>query len=172
MKPDIQKILYATDLSKNAAHAFRYALYLSRKVDADIIILHVVEKMSRDAELTLRAYLDKEDRGEILKKRIAGAVDRIKNRIKRFCEKEIEEHPDCEKRVASIEVCEGYPAEEILGKAEKFDCDAIVIGTHEKGFAGHTFLGSVAKRVLRRSRKPTFVVPVPKAESDLSIHDD
>ena len=27
MLPDINKILYATDLSKNSAHAFRYAVF-------------------------------------------------------------------------------------------------------------------------------------------------
>lgn len=171
MKPDIKKILYATDLSQNAAYAFQYALYLSKKVGANIVILHVIEKMSQDAALAMRAYLDREDREKIVKKRISSATDRIKNRLKKFCDKVIEDHPDCVDRIASVEVCEGYPAEEILEKAEAFNCDAIVIGTHEKGFTSHTFLGSVAKRVLRRSRKPTFVVPVPRKETDLSIHD-
>ena len=46
MGPDIQKILYATDLSQNAAYAFRYALYLAEKLNAKLIILHVIEKMS------------------------------------------------------------------------------------------------------------------------------
>jgi hypothetical protein len=32
MLPDINKILYATDLSKNSAHAFRYAVYFAKRV--------------------------------------------------------------------------------------------------------------------------------------------
>ncbi|NIV98330.1 hypothetical protein GWN26_03925, partial [Candidatus Saccharibacteria bacterium] len=35
-----------------------------------------------------------------------------------------------------------------------------------------TFLGSVAKRVLRRARKPMFIIPLPKGEIDLTVHDD
>ena len=70
-----------------------------------------------------------------------------------------------------IEVREGYPAEEILRQVEKHKCDAVVMGAHEKGIS-HTFLGSVAKSVLRRCRKPTFVVPLPETEIDLSMHDE
>jgi nucleotide-binding universal stress UspA family protein len=171
MMPEIKKILYTTDLSKNSAHAFGYAVYLANNLDAEIVILHVVERMSHDAELALRAYLDKKDREKIFKDRIGHAAERIKNRIKLFCEKELETQPEDLARIASIEVCEGYPAEEILRKSETFGCDIILMGTHEKGFTSHTFLGSVAKRVLRRSRKPAFVVPLPQEETDLSFRD-
>ena len=78
--------------------------------------------------------------------------------------------PKCAKKMASIEVCKGYPEEEILKKADKFNCDAIIMGTHQKGMT-HTFLGSVAKRVLRRSRIPVFIIPLPKGETDITFHD-
>jgi nucleotide-binding universal stress UspA family protein len=45
------------------------------------------------------------------------------------------------------------------------------MGAHEKGIA-HTFLGTVAKRVLRRSRKPVFIIPLPKGKTDTSFDDD
>jgi nucleotide-binding universal stress UspA family protein len=166
MRPDIEKILYATDLSQNAAYTFHFAVYLAEKLDAELIILHVVRKMTPDVLITLQTYLDKKDREKIYKDRIIHAIDRIKNRLQLFCEKELEGQPECAKRIASIEVCEGYPDDEILGNAEKFDCDAIVIGS------SHTILGGVAKRVLRTSRKPVFVVPIPKAGPDMSLDDD
>ena len=43
MIPNINKILYATDLSDNSAYAFRYAINSALKHDAAIIILHVFE---------------------------------------------------------------------------------------------------------------------------------
>lgn len=170
MSVNIGKILYATDLSKNAAYAFRYAVYLAKKVDAEIVILHVVEKMSPEAQITLQAYLDPEDHKKLLAERVKHAIERIKKRLKVFCEKQLQGDQQVEDRIESIKVCEGYPAEEILKKAETLNCDAIVMGAHEKGFT-HTFLGSVAKSVLRRSRHPTFIVPLPKGEIDLSVHD-
>ena len=66
----------------------------------------------------------------------------------------------------SIEVCEGFAAERILGMADEFDCDMIIMGTHGKGIIGNTFLGSTAKRVLRRTRKPIYIIPLPKDETE------
>ena len=43
MIPRIKNILYATDLSKNSAYAFRYAVNSAQKHDAQIHILHVIE---------------------------------------------------------------------------------------------------------------------------------
>jgi len=45
MIPKINKILYATDLSKNAAYVFRYAINTAEKHDAEIIILYAIEEM-------------------------------------------------------------------------------------------------------------------------------
>ena len=95
-------------------------------------------------------------------------MDRIRDRLKLFCEKELKNDPDCAKRVESLEVLEGYPAEVILGKADELNCDMIVMGTHGKGILSQTFLGSVTKRVLRRTRKPVFIIPLPKGEIDIT----
>ena len=64
-------------------------------------------------------------------------------------------------RIASIDVRDGEPAESILRKAKELDVDMIVMGTHEKGFA-QVFLGSVAKTVMRSSKIPVVVVPLPR----------
>ena len=48
----------------------------------------------------------------------------------------------------------------ILAKADQYDCDMIVIGSHGKGALNHTMLGSVAQRLLRSTRKPVLVVPI------------
>jgi nucleotide-binding universal stress UspA family protein len=158
---EIKRILYATDLSRTAPHAFRHAVYLAEKLDAELIILHVLERMSSDALLTLHAYMDEGDRKRIQAGRVDKAIDRIRKRVEAFCERELAGREELSRRVTSIDVCVGYPAEEILEKCETERCDAVVLGSHEKGLR-HTFLGSVAKRVLRRSRIPAFVVPLPR----------
>jgi len=75
-------------------------------------------------------------------------------------------------RVQRIEISQGFPAEEILEKANELECDAIVMGTHSKGLIANTFLGSVAKRVLRRTRKPVFIIPLPRGQTDITFIDD
>jgi nucleotide-binding universal stress UspA family protein len=45
------------------------------------------------------------------------------------------------------------------------------MGIHGKGLIRHAFSGSTAKRVLRRTRKPVFIVPLPKGESEITFYD-
>ena len=158
MTPDVQKILYATDLSPNAESAFQYVAYLAQKLDAQIYVLHVIEPLSEDARLAFLAYFDVAQRKKISEDRMTGVVARIKSKLDQFCRAELQADPQLLQKIAKIEVCEGYPAEEILKQAQVFNCDMIVVGTHQSD-TSHTFLGSVAKRVLRRSIRPVVVIP-------------
>ena len=172
MMPDIKKILYATDLSDNSAYAFRYAVNSALKHDAVITILHVFEPVSTSNRRVLDLYLSEELRKKIFNERVSDTIDRIRNRLEAFCDRELNGDRKLADWIESVEVCEGFPAEEILNKADEFDCDAIVMGTHGKGLIRHAFLGSTAKRVLRRTRKPVFIIPLPKGETDITFHDD
>ena len=96
-------------------------------------------------------------------------VNNIRERLNKFCEKARKDDPSCTFNVDKIEVCEGYPANTILEKADEFDCDLIVMGTHGKGRIAHAFLGSVAEKVLQRSKKPVFTIPLPEGDTDLSF---
>ncbi|MFC1577428.1 universal stress protein [Thermodesulfobacteriota bacterium] len=61
--------------------------------------------------------------------------------------------------------------QKILSKAQELNCDEIIMGTHSKGIIANTFLGSTAKRVLRRSRKSVFIIPLPKERADSTLDD-
>ena len=166
MIPQIKKILYATDLSDNSAYVLRYAINSAKKHDAKIIILHVLDIMPAIAQTDIT----EEKQHKIFKEKIAVTLDRIQKRLKIFCEKELKDDPECTEMVESIEVREGFPAEVILSKADELNCDLIIMGTHGKGIIQHAFLGSTAKRVLRRTRKPVFIIPLPKGELDITFH--
>jgi nucleotide-binding universal stress UspA family protein len=43
------------------------------------------------------------------------------------------------------------------------------MGTHGKGAISHAFLGSVSEKVLRRIRKPVYIIPLPKGETDITL---
>lgn len=172
MIPQIKKILYTTDLSDNSAYVFRYAINSAKKHNANIIILHVLERMSSSTKTLIDSYLSEEIQKKISEDRKAWSMDRIRNRLKIFCEKELKDDPDCKDRVDAIKVYEGFPAEVILQKADELNCDAIIMGTHGKGIIANTFLGSTSKRVLRRTRKPVFIIPMPKGEMNITFHDD
>ena len=174
MIPKIQKILYATDLSPNSVYALRYAINSAIKHDADIIILHVFEKVDPAGNAWLDTYLYEGQHQRFYNEHITEAKDLIRKRLKALRDNELNElknNPQFEDIKISLETSDGFPAEEILRKAEELNCDAIIMGTHSKGIIANTFLGSTAKRVLRRSRMPVLIIPLPQGETDITSQD-
>ena len=166
----IKKILYATDLSKNSAYAFRYAVDMAKNHQAEIYLLHIVESLGPFAEAVIENYLTMKDSGHH-ERIVAESMERTRKKIEAFCDRELAGHPEIISDHVTIDVHEGYPVEEILTKANNCDCDVIVIGTHGKGLVNHTFLGRMAERVLTRARKPVIVVPLPGGETEASLPD-
>jgi len=175
MIPQIRNILYATDLTKNSAYAFRYAINSAQKHDAQIYILHVLQKLSPSEEANIAvyvySYLPHLQLEKIRQEKKNELINRINKRLGEFADQELKDDPEMLKRLASILVVDGDPADEILEKAEELNCDLIIMGTHGKGLISHTFLGSVSEKVLHRTRKPVFIVPIPKGDIDISFRD-
>ena len=117
------------------------------------------------------SYLDDDETEQIAEEKIAYAKELILKRLQTLCKKELNSDPEAEDVIESIEVVGGYPADEILSKADEFNCDVIFMGTHGKGFLKHAYFGSTSKKVLRRTQKPVFIVPLPLGDTDITFHD-
>ncbi len=169
MIPQIKKILYATDLSKNSAYAYQYAMNLAEKYDAEIVILHVIEPIPPMVKHYVKGFVDEINWEEKVKYEQETAIERIKKRLEDFCKRESQDAPQCLALVSTILVRPGHPVEEILKAADEEDCSIIVLGTHGKGFLKQTFLGSVARSVLDRAKKPVFIIPLPHGETGITI---
>lgn len=162
MLPEIKNILYATDLSENAKFAYTYAAGLAQKYDARITILHVIEKLNANTFLQIKGYLGQDKWDALQKSNHDELVETIKGRLGSFCDEISSEMDACTFKVDKIIVKEGIAPEEILFQAEINDADAIVIGTHGYGMFKDALMGGTARRVVRRTPKPVFVVPLPK----------
>jgi nucleotide-binding universal stress UspA family protein len=169
MIPQIKKILYATDLSKNSAYAFRYAMNLAEKYGAEIVILHVIEPIPPMVRHYVKGFVDEINWEEKVKYEQEMAIERIKKRLEEFCKRESQDAPQCLALVSTVLVRPGHPVEEILKAADEEDCSLMVLGTHGKGFLKQTFLGSVARSVLDRAKNPIFIIPLPHDETGLTI---
>ncbi|MBY4678927.1 universal stress protein [Marinobacterium arenosum] len=166
MLPEVRKILYSTDLSKGSTAAFEHAAYLAKKTGAEIHILHVVEKLSADAKITFKTYvMDAGSRRDFFEERLNHAKQKLAERQETFWRSVDPDERKIREQIKEIHVVESYPAEAILKLSKELEVDLIIMGTHEKGIM-HTFLGSVAKNVLNRSRIPMMIVPLPELESD------
>jgi nucleotide-binding universal stress UspA family protein len=162
MTQHIKRILYATDLSDNSAYAFGYAINLAKKYDAAINVLHVIDQAMESSADIVGVYFNVNPYGGDLQQRMTHLHEEINKRLKAYIEKEMADNPEAADKVASVDVCKGYPANEIIQKADDLQCDLIVMGTHGKGVLSQAFFGSVAKKVLRRVRIPVFIVPLPQ----------
>ena len=164
MIPQIKKILFATDLSKNSAYAFYYAVHMAKRDDAKIIILHAVEPLPR----MLVSFKDFEQK--VAKDRWEETVEKFKERIQ-----DISVKVDARTGISSVDLISnilirlGHPVEEILKVIDEEGCDVIVLGAHGKGFLEKTFLGSVSSSVLLRTRKPVFIVPLPSENTNIDL---
>jgi nucleotide-binding universal stress UspA family protein len=165
----IKKILYATDLSENAVHAFAYAVSLANAYDASMTTLHVLTEFSGHefvtnminsdtlAEIKARHY--SEARNQLIgKKRDKVAIKEI---IQAFYEESAngDEIPDT--AADQVLIKSGVPAEVILQTAEELKCDLIVMGTRGQGLLADVLIGSTARRVVKQSSIPVLVIRLP-----------
>ena len=161
MPAQVRKLLFCSDLSENSNVALRYAAWLAKLSGADMHVLHVVEELSTDAKVTIQGFLmDAAARNEALNERVRNIRTEVMKQQEAFWSQQAPDDQKIREQIRSIDVIESYPAEQILRTSVKLGCDLIVMGAHEKGLS-HTFLGGVAKSVLRRSRVPTLIVPLP-----------
>jgi len=164
MQHDIKNLLYSTDLSQNSHIAFGYAAYLAKLTGADLHLLHVLEALSDDAVFALQTYVqDEKKRHAMIDERVEKARKRLDERQEAFWSAQSADDQKVRSQIKSVTVCQSYPAEEILKTAKEHNCDLIVMGSHERGMT-HTFLGSVAKSVLRRSHVPSLIVPLVETD--------
>ncbi|MES0828447.1 universal stress protein [Ruegeria sp. SCP11] len=162
MKQLVTNILFATDLSANSPHALRYAASIAQATGAQIHVLHVNEPLSDDAKITMEMFiLNEETRKTALSRRHEMVRKVLAERQAKFWARFEGDDAKIREQVTTVEVTDGHPAEVILRRSVELECDLIVLGAHDHGFS-HTFLGTVAKRVLRRSKIPTLIVPNPE----------
>ena len=170
-KIEIKKILYTTDLSESAFHAFAYAVKLANLSDATITMLHVLSDKA-DKELSIVApYVTESQWAEIKQRNYQRARDALigKKRdniaiteVLHTFSDNVRADPDDQSFVTDEIIVErGEPVEQILKTAEERNCDLIVMGSHGHGVIEEALIGSTARRVVRRSKIPVLVVRLP-----------
>jgi nucleotide-binding universal stress UspA family protein len=158
------KILFCTDLSENSKHALNYAISLCEQLDAKIHLIYVIEKISDEIMIAMQSYtVDPKTRHDVRSKHMELSSEAFKQAQQSFWAEMPPERQHLEKRVESATVIVGYPSEKILEYSKKNSFDLIIMGTHKRGIR-HSFLGSVAKGVIRRSAIPTLIVPISEEE--------
>lgn len=161
MLPLYNHILVPTDFSANADQAFRHAVLLARLHDAKIHLVHVIQQVDPSMRNFVSSVIGADRLTEYETNNLSLARSELKNQLDAFIRKELEKAPQDQKHFAETIITMGHPVEKILAEAQRLAADVIVMGTHGRGALEHALLGSVTEKVLRKARRPVFVVPLP-----------
>lgn len=129
-------VVCALDLGETAPATLAHAAALTRALDAELLVLHVVAGGAQDTIQDARAGLAAVAAG------VSVPAARVQQRV-----------------------VEGTPREEILGAAagEGETDRVVVVGSHGGGIRNRPFVGSTTLHLLRNSECDVLVVPAPTA---------
>ncbi len=161
MLPNYRNILYATDLTANSQYAFKHAVLLARTTQAKIHLLHVIPEIDAGFRTYVSSIMGQGTLESFEAKHEEEARKELTTKLEKFIQDELADRPEDLKNIAGVDVVHGHPVAKILMTADKMDADVIVMGTHGQGAVTHAFLGSVAEKVLRKTKRPVFVIPIP-----------
>lgn len=136
---NVNNILFPTDFSECAEHAFAQASQLARHYDAVLHVLNIVVARPEDPDNPM-TYLQEMEQGGA-----SGEAD----------EECRDENGICVIHAQEIAFTE---ARGILDYADRQNVDLIVMGTHGRRGLGRLLLGSVAEKVVRLTSVPVLTV--------------
>lgn len=154
MKP-IRRVLFPTDFSDNAQEAIPHVLEMSRRFEAQVDVLHVLESAVHPTDFAWSATTIE----DLAEKRKDAAEERLKSLVE-----EMGLAPD--RATAVVEF--GNPFEQIVRYAKEKNVDLIVMATHGRTGLSHLLLGSTAERVVRLAHCPVMTIKGHKHQQQAS----
>jgi len=143
----IKNILVATDFGEPAEAALRYGEELSRRFDAKLHVLTVVDDVAAHATVASGLPI---------------ALDDVQRQMEMDARRSLQSlvpEPDRSAYgVKLITLTSPSPAATILAYARDTEVDLIIVGTHGRHGLSHFFLGSVAQQVSRSADCPVLTV--------------
>lgn len=135
-----EHILFATDFSQMADHAFTQVEQLVAHGARKVTLVHVQDqtKLEKHLQAMIEVFNEQDrERLHILEQSLLnkGALE------------------------VDTEVCYGVPFKEITRLILERDAQLAVLGTQGRGFVGEFFLGSVSHQVVRHSVAPVLLIP-------------
>jgi nucleotide-binding universal stress UspA family protein len=136
-------ILFPTDFSDNAEHAFLYLEHIVRETKSQVTLLHVQDESKIERHLRHRL----EEFNQIDAERL----ERMKSRLEQ-----------CGAAGVAMEIPYGSPTKMILERARSSTFSLIVMGSQGRGIIQEVLMGSVANNVARLAPLPVLFVPAVK----------
>jgi len=136
----LEHVLFPTDFSDNAEHAFSYVEKIAECGLKRVTLLHVQDKARIDRHL--------KDRLEEFNRIDTERLERLKAELAKRGVKDVH-----------IDLPYGSPKKEIINRTRQDDVSLVVMGSQGRGYIAELFLGSVSHAVARHSGAPVLLVP-------------
>lgn len=143
-----KRILVAVDGSHTADQALQEAIKLSKELQAQLRIVHIVDTLNINLDTEFPSPPELTD--AIIKN--GQAVLRNAEAVAKKAGVAVESH------LIEIETLGFRIAEAIAADAEAWAADVIVLCTHGRKGLSHLFMGSVAEGVVRVATKPVLLI--------------
>jgi nucleotide-binding universal stress UspA family protein len=145
----IKNILFPTDFSTCAAQALDHALFLAKRFQSRLHLIHAIVLHQEDPHNPAYHFPDPEDLQEKLGKL-------ARERMGSILEASGEHDKNLDIVIGELR---GYSvADLILEYTRSCDIDMIVMGTHGKRGLDSIFLGSVAQEIVREAPCPVYTI--------------
>ena len=145
-----KRILLPLDSSAMAEQALRHAIAQAARFRAELILLRVLEPLPEVSGMSRTALEQaKQQTTALAREYLEGVAERARN----------------QGITAQVATVEGRPSTEILGFAETYGVDLIVLCS--RGYSGLSrwLMGSTADRVVRGAKVPVLLVRAEQKEA-------
>lgn len=158
----MKKILIALDYNPTAERIAKTGYEMAKSMNAEVTLLHVI------ADYTYYSSLDYSpimgfDQFSNLGAVQMDSVTELENAASEYLEKTKTFLGDPSIKIL---VKDGDSGDAIIEAAKNLGVDIIVLGSHSRRGLDKILMGSVAEKVLRRSKIPLFIIPVSEKNED------
>jgi nucleotide-binding universal stress UspA family protein len=152
----IKRVLIALDYDNHAHNIAEMGYSMAKAMDAEVVLLHVLVDATYYSSFEYSPMLGM---GGFSSTDFSKLVDEegLKQGAMYFLEN-IKTHLGDER--ITTKVGEGNFADIILNRADNYNSDLIVLGSHKKGWFEKMLSGDVTEQVLHQSEIPLLIVPV------------
>ena len=154
---NIQKIMVACDFSRYSKDTLAYAAFLAEKIQAELIIINVINK--RDVDTILRVGEGQFDRKieKYVEKSAEDYVKRLTDERTRQMEKLIEEISCAHLPIKKV-IRVGVPFQELIRAIKDEKADLMVMGPKGRGNLAEVLFGSNAEKLFRQCPIPLLSI--------------
>lgn len=154
---NIKKILVPVDFSRHSQQALDYALEFAAPLQAEVLVLHVVEPVAYATPADLYAGMATQ-LGSLLAEQRRSARRQLDQVVEASSKRGVR---------MSAHLRDGVAYREVVEAAKKLGAGMIIQATHGRTGLAHVLMGSVAERVVRTAECPVLTIrtsgkPAPK----------